>query len=58
MFVGKLNILSFKNRSKKFFKIIKDKKEKYLKIVSFLLNKVEMKDLKKKGKILENEYGI
>jgi len=50
-----LNILSFKNRSKKFFKIIK---EKHLRIASFLLNKVEMKDLKKKGKILENEYGI
>ena len=56
--MGKLNIQSFKNRSKKFFKIIKDKKEKHLRIVSFLLNKVEMKDLKKKGKILENEYGI
>ena len=55
--MGKLNILSFKNRSKKFFKIIKDKK-KHLRIASFLLNKVEMKDLKKKGKILENEYGI
>ena len=56
--MGKLNIQSFKNRSKKFFKIIKDKKREIFKNSEFLLNKVEMKDLKKKGKILENEYGI